>query len=586
MIHEKTRAPPSRDMVPHMPRALSRTVLLTLAVCLLVPASHAAADVFSVTRLDDPAPDACAAADCSLREAVNATNADAQLDVIALGPGSHVLAGEPLPDLTTEAMIVGAGPEATEITGGVVPADDTSPAGALYTTAPLTVYGVAFRGNRVEADPDQEVLLAGAVVANTAPLTFIHSAIEDNEVDRPAVTGAGGAMANVGLLTLVDTVVAGNSFTAGGVTVSGGVLANVRGVSVIASTVAGNSLRAEGDSVVTGAGGLFANVPNTAHIANSTISGNENDAPGEFGGVMFNAVPTPALIEHTTIAENIGTNANLSATGAGTRLRASVIAGGVAANCNGTVTSEGRNVEDGNGCGLAVGMGDLVNTDPLLASLAANGGPTETRALGAGSPAIDLVPSAECTQATDQRGVSRPAGAGCDAGAYEYAPPAPVNTSKPEIDGEPTRGSDVTCNPGSWTGAPTFAFAWLRGGQPIADATATTYRLQGVDVGKALQCRVTATTDGGSAVAESAPIVGSADVACDEATKQLKKAKKELKKATRGLKDAKRGLKTATKKGSQTKTKRAKKKVKKAKKKVKKAKKKVKKARQGQRDEC
>jgi hypothetical protein len=57
-------------------------------------------------------------------------------------------------------------------------------------------------------------------------------------------------------------------------------------------------------------------------------------------------------------------------------------------------------------------------------TLADNGGPTKTQAIGPGSPALDAVPSAgaECA-GSDQRGVSRPQGAGCDAGAYEWAPP-------------------------------------------------------------------------------------------------------------------------------------------------------------------
>jgi hypothetical protein len=43
-------------------------------------------------------------------------------------------------------------------------------------------------------------------------------------------------------------------------------------------------------------------------------------------------------------------------------------------------------------------------------------------ALSAGSPAIDLI-KPPCGTAPDQRGVPRPQGAGCDAGAYEFAPP-------------------------------------------------------------------------------------------------------------------------------------------------------------------
>jgi hypothetical protein len=40
----------------------------------------------------------------------------------------------------------------------------------------------------------------------------------------------------------------------------------------------------------------------------------------------------------------------------------------------------------------------------------------------AGSPAIDAIPGSACPFAHDQRGQARPAGAGCDIGAYEVHP--------------------------------------------------------------------------------------------------------------------------------------------------------------------
>jgi hypothetical protein len=67
------------------------------------------------------------------------------------------------------------------------------------------------------------------------------------------------------------------------------------------------------------------------------------------------------------------------------------------------------------------GSSDLVVPDVGLASLANNGGPTLTHALLADSPGIDAADAAICP-ATDQRGVARPQGAGCDVGAYEYVP--------------------------------------------------------------------------------------------------------------------------------------------------------------------
>jgi hypothetical protein len=76
--------------------------------------------------------------------------------------------------------------------------------------------------------------------------------------------------------------------------------------------------------------------------------------------------------------------------------------------------------------------GNIFNEDPLLdpKGLQFNGGPTETIALLKGSPAIDAVPKAFCTDLAspprpltiDQRGLPRPdiGEAVFDVGAYEF----------------------------------------------------------------------------------------------------------------------------------------------------------------------
>ncbi len=62
--------------------------------------------------------------------------------------------------------------------------------------------------------------------------------------------------------------------------------------------------------------------------------------------------------------------------------------------------------------------GHNLDADPLLGSLADNGGFTQTIALDPASPAVDAGNNASCP-ATDQRGISRPQGAACDMGSYE-----------------------------------------------------------------------------------------------------------------------------------------------------------------------
>jgi hypothetical protein len=70
------------------------------------------------------------------------------------------------------------------------------------------------------------------------------------------------------------------------------------------------------------------------------------------------------------------------------------------------------------------GVGELSKTNPQLAKLANNGGPTSTHALERTSPAIDAADKAACPT-IDQRGFHRPdlPATACDIGAYEFYPP-------------------------------------------------------------------------------------------------------------------------------------------------------------------
>jgi len=66
--------------------------------------------------------------------------------------------------------------------------------------------------------------------------------------------------------------------------------------------------------------------------------------------------------------------------------------------------------------------------DGTLGTLSDNGGSTETVALLAGSPAIDVVPAADCP-ATDQRGAPRTAP--CDIGAFDTDGDPTITKIKP-----------------------------------------------------------------------------------------------------------------------------------------------------------
>ena len=88
------------------------------------------------------------------------------------------------------------------------------------------------------------------------------------------------------------------------------------------------------------------------------------------------------------------------------------VEGGVLA----VLTSGGNNVFRDESC-IPV-PSDTVGENPQLGPLENNGGPTQTQELLPGSPAIDAADEAACP-ASDQRGVVRPQGTGCDVGAFE-----------------------------------------------------------------------------------------------------------------------------------------------------------------------
>jgi hypothetical protein len=168
------------------------------------------------------------------------------------------------------------------------------------------------------------------------------------------------------------------------------------------------------------------------------------------------------------------------------------------------------------------GPGDLVNTDPQLGALRANGGLGLTQVPPSSSPAFGLARPAFCrVTATNVGGTTVATSAAVVAPkppvqlpTAPAAPPAvvvqlaaPVATVRPALTGTLRTGLQATCSPGSFTGAASTAVTWLRNGAPIAGATAATYTPTASDAGEALQCAVAATGRGGTTRAESAPAV-------------------------------------------------------------------------------
>jgi fibronectin-binding autotransporter adhesin len=291
---------------------------------------------------------------------------------------------------------------------------------------------------------------AGGGVSGAGVRTNINgSQVTENAVEtNSAVTlAAGGGIHVFTNAVLTDSVVAGNRVVEAewpATSLSGAGVSSANSVTLNRSTVSGNFFQGEspGDGSPHFGAGVASN-SSSSHLTllNSTVTGNtDTDASTSAGTVAGFQTGTVVRVIQSTIARNPHSSAafSLDFPGAGStvELRGSVIDDGPSA-CGTFTGTSSYNVDAGASC--PVGTGGIGNAAPLLGPLGANGGPTETLALLAGSPAIDRVPLAGCKDdlggplAVDQRGLARPvpAGAGCDAGAYEFVPGAPGTTAPP-----------------------------------------------------------------------------------------------------------------------------------------------------------
>jgi Right handed beta helix region len=330
---------------------------------------------------------------------------------------------------------------------------NTTVSGNTSDIATILNYGEMILTNSVVSGNNNRVYNGGTI----ATLTLIDSTVSDNSsvgiynsggkltLTRSTVSGNrvntssgnGGGIFNVGTMTLSNSIVS-NNYTVGfggGIdngygaestitdsTVSnntggqgGGGISNYGGhLTLTSSTLSGNSARD---------GGGIHNFDSQLTITNSTLSGN---TASNRGGGIYNYAPL--TLTHATLSDNSApegggiyvfssVTAYLSNT-----LIANSPAGGNCAGFAQYLTDNGYNLADDNACNLTAST-SMPNTNPNLGPLADNGGLTKTHALLSGSPAVDRIPQGTngcgTTITTDQRGVSRPQGIGCDIGAYE-----------------------------------------------------------------------------------------------------------------------------------------------------------------------
>jgi hypothetical protein len=282
--------------------------------------------------------------------------------------------------------------------------------GGIYNfDGTLTLNGTTVSGNSVTGNAAN-----GGGIANDLdrPLTLNDSIVSDNTAD-----GGGGGIINSGALSLNNSVISGNRASSGGGIVSNGTRELILNNSTISSNVA----------TVGEGGGISIGVMGLTTLTNSTISGNIAST----GGAIFGFAYSVTINATTIVGNSSGINfSSLFFSMSTLSLRNSLLAN-AGANCSGPLTSSDYNLSSDASCMSLTQPHDMNNINPLIGPLAGNGGPTQTHALLSGSPALNRIPAvgANCP-ATDQRGVARPQGLGCDIGAYE-AVPVPVPASRP-----------------------------------------------------------------------------------------------------------------------------------------------------------
>jgi hypothetical protein len=323
---------------------------------------------------------------------------------IANGDVAGLIAAIQSANATAESDVIELAPSGTYVLTGVAEDDGyAGGAGLPYVRSPLTIngHGATIQRSSASGIPDFRIVFV-----------FVSDLILDG------VTIAGGRGGN-------------DSRGGGGIGITTGRLA------VKNSTITQN--------FSPGGGGGIASYCGVLTVENSTISYNTGLGGRTGGGILnFSAPPdcyATAHIVSSTIFENRAADVNLPGRGDAIAdafsspqptitVKNSILASpaqGVGQDCSappGVIVSEGGNIAADDSCGLA-GSLDQNSTDPMLGPLADNGGPTLTHSPLPGSPAVDAVPVAACTDslgnllAIDQRGVSRPQRAACDVGAVE-----------------------------------------------------------------------------------------------------------------------------------------------------------------------
>ncbi|MFO0798581.1 MAG: choice-of-anchor Q domain-containing protein [Gemmataceae bacterium] len=381
--------------------------------------------------------------DLSLREAIRLANANPGADAITFQPGltgTIALTGGEM-TITSPVTITGNGAANTVIDAqklsrifNIFNAGDVTLTGLTLTngkatnndggavlfesSGTLTVSNSTLSGNAAVSDggaifattAGSAVLVSGCTFAGNSASNGNGGAIDASTVSVTGSTFAGNSAdaATGGAINSFfgSASVSGSTFIGNSARLGGAIYSRVSTVTVTQSTLAGNAA-----TIGVGLGGAICSDSGAVTVTQSTVAGNTANT----GGGIY-SLSGPVTVRNSIVAGNRNTDggtapdmskgsgaltveSSLIGTNAGTALTASA-----APDANGNI------------------IGDATGIDPRLGPLGNNGGPTQTMAVLADSPARNRGSAAVASGfTTDQRGgaFSRNRDGAADMGAFE-----------------------------------------------------------------------------------------------------------------------------------------------------------------------